>query len=69
MEVLTINNNSIIKLYLKHLIIPLEALTKSPDFLINCPKEKQHAINQLLLTYYQELELLMKDKNRNSKIL
>lgn len=57
------NNDSIIKLYIKHLIIPLETLIKSPDFLINYSKEKQQAINQLLLTYYQEIETLMENKN------
>ncbi len=57
------NNNSMIKLYIKYIITPLEAIIKYPNFFINCPKEKQQTINQLLLTYYQEIEALMKDKN------
>lgn len=57
------NNNSIIILYIKYLIIPLETLIKSPGFLMNYSKEKQQTINQLLLTYYQEIETLIKDTN------
>ena len=57
------NNDSIIKLYIKHLIIPLETIIKSPDFLINCSQEEQQTINELLLTYYREIETLMKDSN------
>ncbi|MCI9233503.1 MAG: hypothetical protein HFH08_02755 [Bacilli bacterium] len=57
------NNNSMIKLYIKHLIIPLETLIKSPNFFINTPKEKQQIINQLLLSYYQQIETIMNEKN------
>ncbi len=57
------NNDSIIKLYIKYLIIPLETIIRSPSFLTNYSEEKQQTINQLLLNYYQEIEALMKDKN------
>lgn len=55
------NNEAMALLYINHLINPLEALTKHPDFFKNYSIDEQEEIKQFLLKQYYNLEQLIEE--------
>lgn len=53
---------TIILLYIRHLIQPLEQLIKNPNFVKKYSKQEQKKWDQLLLHQYKEIEAILKEK-------
>lgn len=53
--------DQIARLYINHLIRPLEQMIKSPNFMFQYSIEDQKAISQFLLQQYHNLEILMNE--------
>lgn len=63
-EVVCIKNNLIELLYIKHLITPLENLTKNPNFIKYYSKKDQEIIERFLMQQYKHIETLLKEKKK-----